>query len=141
MFLVGAFSFEEKMPDSYSGPFFLQTTDLTLIGPLFTETTKTTKAKLGQRKLNAKGPPFRFFFSTVRLCENFSKSPKGPPPSFLKYFATECMLMNPKRSPFYIFRHYATFSERKNEVFLKCFFCSQLGKRGFRVLSSMKGTL
>ena len=36
-FLVGAF--KEKMPDSYSDLFFLQTTDLTLIGPLFTETT------------------------------------------------------------------------------------------------------
>ena len=44
------------MPDSYSDPFFLQTTDLTLIGPLFTETTKTTEAKSGQRKLSAKGP-------------------------------------------------------------------------------------
>ena len=39
---------------------FLQTTDLTLIGPLFGETPETTKAKSGQGKLSAKGPPFRF---------------------------------------------------------------------------------
>ena len=50
------------MFDSYSDPFFLQTTDLTLKGPLFTETTKTTKAKSGQQKLRAKGPPFIFFY-------------------------------------------------------------------------------
>ena len=50
------------MPDSYSD-FFLQTTELTTIGPLFTETTKTTQtqAKSGQGKLSAKGPPFVFF--------------------------------------------------------------------------------
>ena len=35
-------------------------------------------------------------------------SPKGPPSSFL-YFAMECMSKNPEGSPFYIFRHYATF--------------------------------
>ena len=41
---------------------FLQMTDLTLIGPLFTETTKTTQtqAMSGQGKLSAKGPPFHF---------------------------------------------------------------------------------
>ena len=41
--------------------FFLQTTDLTLIGPHFTETTKTTQAKSGLGKLSAKGTPFIFF--------------------------------------------------------------------------------
>ena len=52
--------FKGKMPDSYRDPFFLQTTDFTLIGPLFTETTKTTETKSGQRKSNAKGPSFNF---------------------------------------------------------------------------------
>ena len=62
------------MPDSYgllmknarhekctlTVTFFLQMTDLTLIGPLFTETTKTTQAKSGRGKLSAKGPPTNF---------------------------------------------------------------------------------
>ena len=46
-FLVDTFREKMKiMADSYSDPFFLfflQTTDLTMKGPLFTETTKTTK--------------------------------------------------------------------------------------------------
>ena len=62
-FSVGTFSFKGKMPDSYSD-FFLQTTDLTLIGPLFTETTKTTQAKSDQCKLSAEVPPFIFTFLT-----------------------------------------------------------------------------
>ena len=55
-------------------------TDLTLIGPLFTGTTKIIQAKSGQGKLSAKGnlqkrrglkaPLFGFCFGTVRL---FSK--------------------------------------------------------------------
>ena len=44
------------MPDFYSD-FFLQTTDLTLIGPLFTETTETTQVKFGHLNLSAQGPP------------------------------------------------------------------------------------
>ena len=39
-------------------------------------------------------------------------SPKGPPFEFFCYFATECVFINQKGSPFYIFRHCATFSER-----------------------------
>ena len=64
-FLASAFSFKGKIPDSYSDPFvfFLQTTDLK--GPFFTETTKPTKAKSGQRNLSAKGPPFMFYFFNV----------------------------------------------------------------------------
>ena len=58
LFLVGAFS--SKNARLLQRPFFLQTTELTLIGPIFTETTKTTEAKSGQRKLSAKGPPFNF---------------------------------------------------------------------------------
>ena len=53
------------MPDSYSD-FFLQTTDLTQKGPLFTETTKTTKAKSGQRKRSAKGPLSFFTILTYK---------------------------------------------------------------------------
>ena len=63
-FLVGATSFKGKMLDSHSD-FFVQTTDLTLIGYLFTETTKTTEAKSRQLKLSAKGPPFIFNFLTL----------------------------------------------------------------------------
>ena len=48
------------MPNSYSDPSFLQTTDLTLIGPLFTQTSKTTEAKSDQWKLSAKCPHFHF---------------------------------------------------------------------------------
>ena len=62
-FSVGAFSFQGEMLDSYSD-FFLQTTDLTLIGPLFTEATKTTQAKSSHRKLSAKAPPLFFTFQT-----------------------------------------------------------------------------
>ena len=45
------------MPDSYSDPFF-QTKDLTLDGPLFTESTETAEAKSGQGKLSVMGLPF-----------------------------------------------------------------------------------
>ena len=61
-FLVVLFSFKVKMPDSYSDVFFLPTTDLTRKGPLFTETSETTKAKSGQRKLSAMGPSSFFFY-------------------------------------------------------------------------------
>ena len=46
---------------------FLQMTDLTLIGPLFTETTKTTQtqAMSGQGKLSAKGPPLHFLLFKI----------------------------------------------------------------------------
>ena len=59
--LVGAFSFQGKMQDSYCYLFFLQTTDLTLMGPLFRETPETTKAKSDESKRSAKGPRFIFF--------------------------------------------------------------------------------
>ena len=111
--------------------FFLQITDLTLIGPLFTETTKTTQPKSSQCKLSAKAPPFIFYFfmsplsifSALQLFENFlifcyrmyvNKSQRV----YLLNFSALC----------YIFR-------RKKSVF------SQLGKSGFRVFSSMKGSL
>ena len=59
-------------------PFFLQTTDLTLIGPLFTETAKRTQAKSGQGKVSAKGPPSIFLIFCNKL--DFQKSPK---PSYI----------------------------------------------------------
>ena len=51
-FLVGAF-FEGKMLDSYSELFFFR-----LNGPLLRETPETTKAKSGQFRRSANGPPF-----------------------------------------------------------------------------------
>ena len=112
--------------------FFRQTTELIAYVPLFTETDKTTQAKSGQWKLSAKGPPFifylfyvtyktgrdqrvppfNFFFGTVRnFFRKFFKVSKESPLRVFWYFATECMLMNPKGSPLFIFRHYATFSK------------------------------
>ena len=44
------------------GLFLLQTTDLTLIGPLFRETPETTKASA---KRSPKGPTFIFYFFKV----------------------------------------------------------------------------
>ena len=157
-FLVGAFSFQGKMPDAYSDLFI---SDLTLIGSLFTETTKTTQIKSGQGKLSAKGPPFIFYFLNVtyktrtrlkgplliffRHCatflENFYVS-KGSPSSCLIF----CNRMYVNKSQcvplFFIFRHYATFSEKDLFVLNKMFFfVPSWGKVGFRVLSSMKGTL
>ena len=101
--------------------FFLQTTILTLIGPLFINNPETT---WGQGRLSPKGPPFIFslfqgnlqnrtclkgppfgFFSA--LCDFFSKKflmfQKGPPLRVFSYFATECMLINPKGPPFTFF--------------------------------------
>ena len=98
MFLVGAFSFK-GLPVSYSDLF---SPDLTLIGPLFTEITKTTKA--GQRKLVERVPAFNFltflmlpakpdetegshlsiFFSAMRLSKILLLSPKGLPSILLK---------------------------------------------------------
>ena len=78
-------------------------TDLTLIGPRFTETTKTTEDMSGQGKLSAKGPPFikknffnityrtgrdwraspfRFFSALCDFLRKFFNVPKGPPFEF-----------------------------------------------------------
>ena len=53
--------------------------------------------------------------------ENFLRSQKSPPFEFFLYFATECLSMNPKGSPLFIFRHYATFSKFffKKKIFKK----------------------
>ena len=145
--------------------FFRQTTELIAYVPLFTETDKTTQAKSGQWKLSAKGPRFHFFnlfyvtyktgrdqrvsifFGTVRnvFFRKFFKVSKESPLQVFWYFATESMLMNPKGSPFFIFRHYATFSKffskKKFQKNFQILFCSQSGNSDFPVISSMKGTL
>ena len=79
-FLVGAFSFKGKKPDSYSDLFFSrrfssEKSPTITVASFFSvilqshsdwsnfltiETTKTTKAKSGQRKLVQKGHPFHF---------------------------------------------------------------------------------
>ena len=96
---------------------------------LFTFSRKPTKPDV------PKGPPFEFF-STVRLFfENFLMSPKRPPSRFLIF--CNGMYVNRSRrvpSPFYFFRHYATFSERKIffenfKFFSKKLFCAFLSPR------------
>ena len=150
--------------------FFRQTTELIAHVPLFTETDKFTQAKFHQCKLTAKGPPF-CFLPFLRNLQN-RKTPKGPPFQFFFrhcanffskifnfskesplrifwYFATENMLMNPKGSPLFIFRHYATFSKFFSKIFFKKnfqkkisnFFLFPVEKSDFPVISSMKGTL
>ena len=64
--------------------FFRQTTELIAYVPLFTETDKFTQAKFHQCKLTAKSPPFRFL-SFLRNLQN-RKTPKGPPFQF--FFGT-----------------------------------------------------
>ena len=60
----------------------------------------------------SKGPLW-IFFGTVRLFfENCFMHPKGPPSSFL-IFCNGMYVNKSRRVPFYIFRHYATFFERK----------------------------
>ena len=59
------------------------------------------------------GPLSIFFQHCATFFGRFSLSPKGPPIRVICYFATECMLTNPKRFPVYIFGHYATFTERE----------------------------
>ena len=59
-----AFFVKQKMPDSYSDLFFLQTTDIRLQGPLFTETTKLLDRPrpVSGNASSAKEFPFHFFF-------------------------------------------------------------------------------
>ena len=139
------------MPD-YSSDFFffLQTTILTLIGPLFTILSRAPEAKSAQGKLYSKGSPLSFFtfsrkhtkpdvpkrsplwifFGTVRLFfENFLMSPKGPPFEFFVILQQNACLEIKKGPLFYIFRHCATFSERIffpkiSSFFSKKMFCA-----------------
>ena len=104
--------------------FFLQTTILTLIGPLFRNKSwnhlRCPVRQRGQSKLSAKGPPFHFllfqgnlqnrtglksppFRIFFRHCATFFRKffnvPKGFPLWVFCYFATECMFGNQKGSP------------------------------------------
>ena len=125
--------------------FFLQTTILTLIGPLFRLETilkppehlrpSPAKGDLVQRvppfifslfqgnlqnRTCLKGPPLDFF-GTVRLFfENFLMSPKDPPSSFL-IFCKRMYVNKSKRVPFFIFRRYATIFARKKFKSFKFF--------------------
>ena len=129
--------------------FFRQTTELIAYVPLFTETDKftqvsSTNANLLQRvppfvfylfyvtyktgRLQ-RVPPFNFFFGTVRIF--FSKIfifSKESPLRIFWYFATKSMLMNPKGSPLFIFRHYATFSKFFQKKFFKKNFSKKFSK-------------
>ena len=73
-------------------------------------------------------PPFIFF----RHCANFFSKifnfSKESPLRIFWYFATESMLMNPKGYPFFIFRHYATFSK----FFSKKIFSKKNFKKNFK---------
>ena len=115
------------MPDYSSDFFFLQTTILTLIGPLFTILRRAPEAKSAQGKLYSKGSPLSFFtfsrkhtkpdvpkgsplwifFGTVRLFfRKFFNVPKGSP--LWIFFGTvrlffENFLMSPKGPPFEFF--------------------------------------
>ena len=86
-------------------------------------------------------PIFNFF----RHCKLFLKTfqcLKRVPFRVCSYFATKCMLMNPKGSPLFIFRHYTTFFERKKyEAFSQKLFFTNRGKSDFPVKSSIQGTL
>ena len=142
-FLVGAFLVKRARLLQWL-VFFRQTTDIIVYVPLFTETTKTTQANSDQCNLIAKGPPFIFylfyvtyktgrdpfnFFGTVRIFFNVSKE------SLLRvfwYFATECMLTNPKGSPLLHFSVLCNIFRKKNvRSFFQTFFCSQSGEKWF----------
>ena len=100
---------------------------------------KPPKAKSREGKLSQKGPhfllfqgnlqnrtclkvPFGFFWHCATFFRKFLNVPKGSPLRVFWYFATECMLINPEGFPFYIFRHYATFFERKKIQKFQFFF-------------------
>ena len=70
-----------------------------------------------QNRKRPKGPPFQFFFGTVRnFFRKFFKVSKESPLRVFWYFATKCMLINPKGSPFSFFgtmRHFRSFFKKK----------------------------
>ena len=68
------------MPDYSSDFFFLQTTILTLIGPLFTILRRAPEAKSAQGKRTPKGPPFHFLLFQGNIQNR--TCPKGPPFGF-----------------------------------------------------------
>ena len=70
--------------------------------------------------------PFNFFRHCANFFWKFFNASKESPLWVFRYFATKCMLMNPKGSPFYIFRHYVTFSERKKLKISNFFYTKSL---------------
>ena len=97
-----------KKPDSYSDDsFFLQTTDLTLKGPLLQKLLKLLRPSPADAN-----SPFQFFFGTVRPFSKFFKCPWGLPFESFDVLRNVCWYI--QKSPnFYIFRHCVTLSERK----------------------------
>ena len=83
-FIISRRFSSEKFLTLTVGSFFRQTTDFIAYVPLFTETDKTTQAKSGQCKLSAKAPPF-IFNLLLRNLQN-QKRLKGPPFQF--FFGT-----------------------------------------------------
>ena len=121
------------MPDYSSDLFFLQTTILTLIGPLFTILRRAPEASPPKANFTPKGPPFHFllfqgniqnrtcpkgppfvlFFGTVRLFfENFLMSPKCPPLSFL-IFCNGMFVNKSRRVPPFTFSGTMRLFEKK----------------------------
>ena len=117
--------------------FFLQTTILTLIGPLFTILRRAPEAKWPsppKANFTPKGPPFHFLpfqgniqnrtcpkgtpFGFFRNCATFFRKffnvPKGSPLWVFWYFATECLLINPEGSPLLHFSALCDFFWKKN---------------------------
>ena len=81
---------------------FLQTTILTLIGPLFTILSRAPEAKSAQGKLYSKGSPLSFF--TFSRKHTKPDVPKGSPPlDFFRHCATffRKFFNVPKGSPFH----------------------------------------
>ena len=57
--------FQRKLPDTYSDLFFLQTTDITLIDPLYKETTTLLRPCPAKANLIQKVPFIFYFFNVI----------------------------------------------------------------------------
>ena len=114
LFLVGALSFWGKMPDCSSDFFFLQTTILTLKGPLFLQFFQSYNSYLANLKYWRKSLRSSIFTSSKKLkgtkgyfglfsaLWDFFFEKKFPQRVLLQFswsFPTERMLKNPKGSP------------------------------------------
>ena len=62
-------------------------------------------------------PPFDFFRHCATFFEKFLMPQKSPPFESFLYFATECMLINPKGPPFYNFKNLRFLSLRYSADF------------------------
>ena len=145
MFLVGAFSFKEKSPTITVASFFL----LFFVRPqsssrmyhflqklISSLRPSSTNANLLQRvppfvfylflrnlqnRKTPKGPPFQFFFGTVRIffLENFSKCLKRVPPSDFLIFCNRKYVIESQRVPPF---HFLALCEVFEVFFKKKFF-------------------